>query len=112
MIKGLFIWNVALTLVLGVMFYQAVEAEVKQEVSTLDLARLQQELDISNTALADLQQRVYLGRSEVSLLTTQCEITLDLVVNASRYGWWNEKTMVTLFKLSHVRGERNAVQHR
>ena len=99
-------WNLALTLTVGCLSFQLVS--VHTDIATVHLLghQIKNTQSVQSQQIQRLHANVGLGNNATGLLITQCELTLDLVVNASRGGWWSKIVRRNLAQLSKVRRER------
>lgn len=106
----LLVWNLVLSLCVGYLSFQLYGAHTELEASHLLGYQIKNVLAKQSQQITRLDRNVQHGNKDLGLLITQCELTLDLVVNASRGGWWSRLVRRNLARLSEVRRERRGLE--
>lgn len=107
-------WNLLLSSAIGCLgilsFYMWVSLTLDLEVQHINVVNLSHELDDTRQALVLAEDRLASTSRGVDLLSDQIEITLDLLVNANRWGWFNNEVYATLARLQRLKTERKTLQ--
>lgn len=107
-------WNLLLSSAIGCLgilsFYMWVSLSLDVELSGIRVTSLSHELANTRRALVLAEDRLASTSRGVDLLSDQIEITLDLLVNANRWGWFNNEVYATLARLQRLKTERKTLQ--
>ncbi len=106
-------WNLLLSSAIGCLgmlsFYMWVSLTLDLEMHETRLGYLSQELANTRRALTLAEGRLIGTRRGVDLLSDQIELTLDLMVNANRWGWWDDQVHATLARIQRLKTERETL---
>ncbi len=106
-------WNLLLSLAIGCLgmlsFYMWVSLTLDLEIVLITNHNLSQELANTRRALTLAEERLAFTNRGVDLLSDQIELTLDLMVNANRWGWWDDQVHATLARIQRLKTERETL---
>ena len=80
-----------------------VDTRLDLEVLTNEVVHQRQQVEALTYQLASLEGETRYLATDVSLLTTQCEVTLDISISTARGGWWSRNAADRLRQLARLK---------
>lgn len=101
-------FSLGLNIVMSVMLQ-----DLDLQVHTLSMVSAQhtKQIRLTGVSLATYDERVASLHTDVALLTSHCELAMDLGISTARGGWWGERVAEELRMLSTIQTLREESEY-